>query len=551
MSDSASMAAPSLDESAYPDRFARDGLPPKELWPFIDFAALAALGYPKRMNAAAELLDRAVASGQASRPCIRSRQGTWTYAELLDRANRIASVLRNRLGLVPGNRVLLRSANNSMLAACWFGVVKAGGIAVTTMPLLRSRELTHICNKAQVQFALCDLRLAQELQAAQPSCPSLREVRYFNSDAADALEALMREQRDTFENVIASHDDVALIAFTSGTTGPAKATLHFHRDILAICDCWPKAILHATSQDIFAGSAPLGFTYGLGSLLLFPMRSGASTVLLEHCTAEIMLQAVQDFGVTITLLGPTMYRAMAPHVHRFNLGSLHTCCSAGEHLPVAVFDDWLRRTGVRILDFMGSTEMLHAFMGVPREDIRPGSTGIALPGYQVKVVDEAMQPVAPGTVGRLAVRGPIGCRYLNDPERQKAYVVDGWNLSGDAFHAGEDGFLWYHSRTDDMIISAGYNISGAEIEEMLLEHPAISECAVVGIPDPARGQIVKAFIVLRDPQAASPDLSAAIQEFVKKSVAPYKYPRAVEFVPALPKTETGKIQRAALRARHS
>ncbi len=538
-----------LDESVYPDDFARRGLPPAEMWPVIDHEALARLNYPKRMNAAVELLDRAVAEGLGPRPCVRSPQATWTYAELLETANRIAGVLVSDMGLVPGNRVLLRSANNPMLAACWFGVLKAGGIAVTTMPLLRSRELAQICNKTEAQLALCDARLAAELETTLPVCPSLKQVRYFNSDSSGGLERLMQDRSDAFPNVISSHDDVALIAFTSGTTGPSKATVHFHRDVLAICDTYPAETLRSSPDDILSGSAPLGFTYGLGSLLLFPMRRGSSTVLLEQANPELMLQAAQDFGVTTLLLGPTMYRSMSPHTARFDLSTLHTCCSAGEHLPVAVFDEWLRRTGIRILDFMGSTEMLHAFIGVPRGDIRPGSTGIALPGYQVMVVDEAMNPLPHGAVGRLAVRGPIGCRYLNDRDRQKAYVVNGWNLTGDAFHADADGFFWYHSRTDDMIVSAGYNISGQEIEEVLLEHASVGECAVVGVADPARGQIVKAFVVLRDASKASDDLSRALQEFVKQSIAPYKYPRAVEFVDALPKTQTGKISRAELRLR--
>jgi 2-aminobenzoate-CoA ligase len=538
-----------LDPSVYPDDFARRGLPPAELWPVIDHAALARFNYPKRFNAAAELLDGAIARGLGPRPCLRSRQATWTYAELLEKANRVASVLVNDMGLVPGNRVLLRSANNPMLAACWFAVLKAGGIAVTTMPLLRSRELVQICQKTEAQFALCDVRLAAELEATRPLCPTLNQVRYFNSDASDSLERLMQGQSDSFANVLPSHDDVALIAFTSGTTGPPKATMHFHRDVLVMSDTYPAETLRSVPEDIFSGSAPLGFTYGLGSLLTFPMRRGASTVLLEQANPEIMLQTVQDFGVTTLLIGPTLYRGMCPHTARFALSTLHTCCSAGEHLPVAVYDEWLRRTGIRILDFMGSTEMLHAFMGMPRGDIRPGSTGIALLGYQVAVVDENMHPVLPGAVGRLAVRGPIGCRYLNDHERQKAYVVDGWNLSGDAFHADADGFFWYHARTDDMIVSAGYNISGQEIEEILLEHASVAECAVVGVADAARGQIVKAFVVLRDPRAAGEELSRALQDHVKKSIAPYKYPRAVEFVAELPKTQTGKINRAALRAR--
>ena len=536
-----------LDESVYQDDFARRGLPPAELWPVIDHEALARLNYPKHVNAAVELLDRAVAEGLGPRPCVRSLRATWTYAELLEKANRIAGVLVDDMGLVPGNRVLLRSANNPMLAACWFGVLKAGGIAVTTMPLLRSRELVQICNKTETRFALCDARLAAELEVTRLTCPSLNQVRYFNSESAGSLERLMQDRSDAFPNVVPSHDDVALIAFTSGTTGPPKATMHFHRDVLAMCDTYPAETLRSSPDDIFSGSAPLGFTYGLGSLLLFPMRRGSSTVLLEQVNPELMLQAAQDFGVTTLLLGPTMYRGMSPHTVRFDLSALHTCCSAGEHLPVAVFDEWLRRTGIRILDFMGSTEMLHAFIGVPRGDIRAGSTGIALPGYQVMVVDEAMNPLPPGAVGRLAVRGPIGCRYLNDPDRQKAYVVNGWNLTGDAFHADADGFFWYHSRTDDMIVSAGYNISGQEIEEVLLEHASVSECAVVGVANSARGQIVKAFVVLRDAMEAGDDRSRALQEFVKQSIAPYKYPRAIEFVDALPKTQTGKINRAALR----
>jgi 2-aminobenzoate-CoA ligase len=538
-----------LDPSAHVDTFARDNLPPFELWPVIDQDALAALGYPKRLNAAVELLDAAVKKGLGPRPCIHFKGTTLSYADLLDRADRIAWVLVKEMGLQPGNRVLLRSANNPMLAAAWFAVLKAGGIAVTTMPLLRARELVRISEKAEIKFALCDARLSEELEAARAQSAFLKDVRYLGGDAPDNLEALMRKYDGAFPNVATSHDDVALIGFTSGTTGPAKATLHFHRDVLAICDTYPPNVLRSTPDDIYTCTAPLGFTYGLGSLLLFPMRLGCSTVFIEQATPDNVLQAIQDNKVTTLLTGPTMYRALTPHLSRYDLKSLKTCCSAGEHLPVAVFDEWHRRTGVRILDFMGSTEMLHAFIGIPREDIRPGATGKALPGYTVTVVDDDMKPAAPGTIGKLAVRGPIGCRYLADPERQKAYVRDGWNITGDAFHADQDGFFWYHSRIDDMIVSSGYNISGAEIEEVLLEHPDIAECAVVGVPDPHRGQIAKAFIVLRNPDRQGEDLARALQDYVKNAIAPYKYPRAVEFVPELPKTESGKIQRSALRAR--
>jgi 2-aminobenzoate-CoA ligase len=536
-----------LDPSVYVDTFARDHLPPFDLWPVIDRESLRALGYPKRMNAAVALLDDAVERGFGDRPCLRAKNATWTYAELLEKANRIAAVLVRDFGFAPGNRALLRSANNPMLAACWFAVLKAGGIAVTTMPLLRARELTQTINKAEVQIALCDARLAEELEATRPACPTFARIGYFNTAAADGIEALMKGAGDGFDNVIPSHDDVALIAFTSGTTGAPKATMHFHRDVLAICDCYPQAVLQSTPDDIFVGSPPLGFTYGLGALLLFPMRRGASSLLLERVTAETLLQAAQDFRVTTMMTGPTLYRAMAPLVAGFDLGALRTCCSAGEHLPVAVFEDWRQRTGIRILDAMGSTEMLHNFLGMPRDDIRPGSTGIALPGHTVIVVDEDMNPVPSNTIGRLAVKGPTGCRYLDDPDRQKAYVAQGWNLTGDAFRRDADGFFWYHARTDDMIISSGYNISGAEIEEALLCHPGVQECAVIGVPDVARGQIVKAYVVAHEAAAPNGALAAALQEFVKNALAPYKYPRAIEFVTALPRTGTGKIQRSALR----
>jgi 2-aminobenzoate-CoA ligase len=536
-----------LDPSQYSDSFARDNLPPLALWPQIDREALARLGYPKRVNAAVELLDVAIDRGWANRPCLKTTQSVWTYAELLDRANRIAHVLVKNFGLAPGNRVLLRSANNPMLAACWFATLKAGGIAVTTMPLLRARELAQVIDKAAIGIALCDAGLAGELERAREACPTLSRVGYFNTDAAGGLEALAASGADSFDNVISSHDDVALIAFTSGTTGQPKATLHFHHDVLAISDSYPKEVLKSTPDDVFTGSAPFGFTYGLGALLLFPMRRGASSALLERATAETMLRAIENFRATTLLTGPTLLRAMLPILPQFDVSSLTTCCSAGEHLPVTVFNDWLDRTGIQILDSMGSTEMLHAFLAIPRDDVRPGATGKPLPGYTVAVLDEAMKPAPPNVVGRLAVRGPVGCRYLRDETRQKSYVKEGWNLTGDAFRVDEQGFFWFHSRTDDMIVSAGYNISGAEVEEVLLEHPSVKECAVIGAPDEARGQIVKAYVVPKDTNAAD-DLLRALQDYVKGAIAPYKYPRIIEFISELPRTGTGKVQRSGLRA---
>jgi 2-aminobenzoate-CoA ligase len=534
-----------LDPSAYADSFARDRLPPAELWPSLSSADPAAIAYPKRFNAAAELLDTAVAAGWGGRIALRAQDENVTYADLLDRANRIAGVLVNDLGLKPGNRVLLRSANNPMLAAAWLGVLKAGGIVVATMPLLRARELAYIRTKADVAFAICDARLAAEWRSVADANPQVRTLS-FNSDADDSLEARMAAQSGAFDTVMVSHDDVGLIAFTSGTTGAAKATMHFHRDILAISDCFPR-FLNIQPDDVFAGSAPFAFTFGLGAMLLFPLRYGASAVLLEQATPDALLRSIERHRVTRLFTVPTLYRAMTAQVAGHDIASLRTCISSGEHLPASVFDNWTKATGLTLRNSIGSTEMLHAFLAMPEGELRPDAVGRPLPAYEAMVVDKDMMPVPPNIVGKLAVRGPTGCRYLDDIERQKTYVREGWNLTGDAFLVDDDGYFRYHARSDDMIVSSGYNISGAEIEEVLLNHPGVKECAVVGLPDAERGQIVAAFIVLNDDHAADEAMTKGLQDYVKSSIAPYKYPRAIRYLPALPKTDSGKIQRHVLR----
>lgn len=536
------------DPSRYPDPFARAHLPASALWPDLGAAMSGRFAYPRVMNATAELLDSAVAQGHGARFCLHTAQESWTYAQLLDAVNRIASVLVRDLGLVPGNRVLLRAPNNLMMAASWLAVVKAGGIVVATMPLLRTAELAHMLDKAGIQFALCDAPLAAALNEACATRPHIRIVQ-FGTGAPDDLAARMARQSGAFAPVMASHDDVALIAFTSGTTGSAKATMHFHRDLLAICDAFAGPVLKPAPHDVFAGSAPFAFTFGLGALLLFPLRFGSSAVLLEKATPEGLLEAMARHRATISFTVPTLYRAMTPIAGSYDLASLRLCVSSGEHLPPSVHEGWRRATGIALVNSIGSTEMLHAFLVMPPGADRPGAVGKPLPGFTAMVVDEHMKELPNGAVGRLAVRGPTGCRYLGDDERQKAYVRAGWNLTGDAFRADADGYFWYHARTDDMIVSAGYNISGAEVEEALLQHPAVRECAVVGTPDPARGQVVAAFVVLHDPAAGADDLRRSLQDFVKSRLAPYKYPRIVEFLDALPRTSSGKIQRHVLRTR--
>ena len=544
-----------MAESAHVDTFCRDNLPPRELWPDMDYTRLPELAaYPPRLNCAAELLDKAVEKGWGDRTVLHYPGGKWTYGQLLETANRIAHVLVEDLGVVPGNRVLLRGPNNPMMAACWFAVLKAGGVVVCTMPLLRVRELTYIADVARIRLALCDTRVAAECEQAMATTAAgfRREggrVVHFHSATPGSLESLMAGKPGSFDNCDTAADDTALIAFTSGTTGQGKGCMHFHRDVLAACDCFPPHVLKAEADDVFCGSPPLAFTYGLGGLLLFPMRIGASSLLLEQASPPQLLQGIQDHRATVVFTAPTAYRAMAGPAKGFDLSSLRKCVSAGETLPTPTFELWREATGLEIIDGIGSTELLHMFISSSGDDIRPGSTGQVVPGYEAKVIDDEGNEVSSGTIGRLAVRGPTGCRYMNNLERQRTYVQDGWNLTGDSYIQDEEGYFWYQARTDDMIISAGHNISGPEIEAVLLDHPKVAECGVVGVPDEERGQIVKAYVVLRQGFEPSPELVKELQDFVKAEIAPYKYPRAIEFLDTLPRTETGKLQRFKLRER--
>jgi 2-aminobenzoate-CoA ligase len=540
--------------TAHIDTFARDRLPAPKLWPELRFD-LPELQYPARLNAAAELLDRAVAEGDGNRPVIwmpvDGKPVFATYAQLQTRVNKIAHVLVEDFGLVPGNRVLLRGPNNAMMAACWLAVIKAGLIAVGTMPLLRAKELKQVIDKAQVTHALCSQPLWQEIaNCTNPNnehyAPTLQRIGYFGDGEGGSLEEMLHDKPVTFKAVDTAADDVALIAFTSGTTGEPKGTIHFHRDIMAMCDLFPRSCLKAGRDDIFCGTPPLAFTFGLGGMLAFPMRARASTVLMERLTPELLLKTIDDFKATICFTAPTFYRQMAGLSKNFKLKSLKKCVSAGEALPDATRQLYKEATGIEIIDGIGATEMIHIFISHTPESVRRGATGYAIPGYQAQVWDEKGKPCPPGVVGKLAVKGPTGCRYLDDP-RQTNYVKNGWNLTGDAYSMDADGYFFYQARTDDMIISAGYNIAGPEVESCLLGHEAVAECGVVGQPDEERGQIVKAFVVLKPGYQADKAMVKTLQDYVKNAIAPYKYPRAIEFVDALPRTETGKLQRFRLR----
>jgi 2-aminobenzoate-CoA ligase len=537
-----------LGPSAHVDTFARDNLPPFAQWSEI-LLDRPEFQYPERLNAAVELTDRNVERGFGDRIALIGNGRRRTYKELTDWSNRLAHALVENYGVKPGQRVLIRSGNNPALVAAWLAATKAGAVVVNTMPMLRAGELAKIVDKAEISLALCDSRIADELIACAKTSKFLKQVVSFdgtsNHDAE--LDRIALDKPVKFDAVATGRDDVALLGFTSGTTGEPKATMHFHRDLLIIADGYAREVLNVTEEDVFVGSPPLAFTFGLGGLAIFPLRFGATATLLENASPPSMIQIIETYKATICFTAPTAYRAMLAAMDKgADLSSLRIAVSAGETLPAPVFEEWTRKTGKPILDGIGSTEMLHIFISNRIGEARPGATGKPVTGYVAKIVDKDMNDMKPGEVGRLAVRGPTGCRYLAD-KRQKDYVRDGWNLTGDTFMQDEDGYFHFVARADDMIVSAGYNIAGPEVEAALLAHADVAECAVVGASDPERGEIVAAYIVLRADVVGDALCVKTLQDHVKATIAPYKYPRAVHFVEALPKTQTGKIQRFRLR----
>jgi 2-aminobenzoate-CoA ligase len=539
---------PRLGPSAHVDTFTRDNLPPFDQWPDL-LLDRPEFQYPDRLNAAVELTDRMVERGFGDRIALIGNGRRRTYKELADWSNRVAHALVENYGIKPGNRVLIRSGNNPALVACWLAATKAGAVVINTMPLLRAGELTKIVDKAQVSLALTDTRIADELIACAKDSKFLKQVVGFdgtsNHDAE--LDRIALDKPVTFDAVPTGCDDVALLGFTSGTTGEPKATMHFHRDLLIIADGYAREVLKVTPEDVFVGSPPLAFTFGLGGLAIFPLRFGATATLLENASPANMIQIIETYKATICFTAPTAYRAMLAAMEQgADLSSLRTAVSAGETLPGPVFEDWRHKTGKSMLDGIGTTELLHIFISNRVDDAHPGVTGRPVTGYEARIVDAEMKTVKPGTVGRLAVRGPTGCRYLADA-RQKSYVDGGWNLTGDAYFQDEEGRFHFAARADDMIVSAGYNIAGPEVESALLSHADVGECAVIGVADVDRGQIVTAYVVLKAGVEGDAACVKRLQDHVKAVIAPYKYPRAVKFVDALPKTQTGKIQRFKLR----
>lgn len=536
-----------LGPSAHVDTFTRDNLPPFDLWPEL---RLAGFDYPERLNAAVELTDRLVERGFGDQVALIGNGRSRTYKELADWTSRLAHALVEDFGVRSGNRVLIRSANNPAMVACWLAATKAGAVVVNTMPMLRAGELSAIVDKAEISHALCDTRIMDELATCAKTSRFLKAVIGFdgtaNHDAELDRVALSKPVR--FEAVATGRDDVALLGFTSGTTGTPKATMHFHRDLLIIADGYAREVLNVTPEDVFVGSPPLAFTFGLGGLAVFPLRFGATACLLENASPPNMIEIIERYRATVCFTAPTAYRVMLKAMDAgADLSSLRAAVSAGETLPGPVYEEWMARTGKPMLDGIGATEMLHIFITNRFGDSRPACTGRPVTGYEARIVGPDMATLPDGEIGRLAVRGPTGCRYLNDIERQKEYVREGWNLTGDSFWRDEEGYFHFVARSDDMIVSAGYNIAGPEVEAALLAHDDVLECAVIGAPDEARGQIVEAHVVLCPGVAPDAETARRLQDHVKATIAPYKYPRRVIFTDALPKTPTGKIQRFRLR----
>ena len=535
-----------LGPTAHVDTFTRDRLPPAELWP--DFL-LDGFAYPDRLNAAYELTDAMVAKGFGDRTALIGNGRRRTYKELTDWSNRIAHALVEDLGVVPGNRVLIRSGNNPAMVACWLAATKVGAVAVNTMPMLRAVELTAIVDKAEISHALCDTRLMDELVACAKDSRYLKSVIGFDGTANhDAeLDRLALEKPTRFDCVQTGRDDVALLGFTSGTTGAPKATMHFHRDLLIVADGYAKQVLRVTPDDVFVGSPPLAFTFGLGGLAIFPLRFGATATLLETASPPNMIDIIEKHRATICFTAPTAYRVMLHAMEEgADLSSLRCAVSAGETLPAPVYEAWQAKTGKPIVDGIGATEMLHIFISNRLDDHGPARTGKPVAGYEAKVIDQAGVEVPDGEVGRLAVRGPTGCRYLAD-ERQTSYVQDGWNITGDSFSKDAEGYFRFAARNDDMIVSSGYNIAAPEVEAALLSAAAVLECAVISVPDVERGSIVQAHVVLHQGFEEGPEMAKRLQDHVKATIAPFKYPRSVVFCAELPKSTTGKIQRYRLR----
>lgn len=529
--------------SSHIDTFTADNLPePKDQPEFL--FDLPELQYPDQLNAAVELIDMAIEEGFGNKIAIYSKDKNWTYNEVFQTTNKVANILVDQYGLITGNRVLLRGPNNPMMAIIWLAVLKAGAVAVATMPLLRANELDTIINKAKITHALCDIRLLDELKTKGWDNNNLKHLISFGEKSD--LSELLHHASDSFTAVNTNKNDVALLAFTSGTTGNPKATMHYHTDILAMADTFAKHILKPSSDDIFAGTPPIAFTFGLGAVIVFPLRVRASTVLDETANPKDLLDVIGQFKVSMLFTAPTAYRAMLELLDGQEISSLTHCISAGEALPEATSNQWFDATNIRLIDGIGATEMIHIFISAGNGDVRPGATGKPVPGYQAKVVDSQNNPLGVNEIGFLAVKGPTGCRYLDDV-RQKDYVKNGWNLTGDAYRIDSDGYFWFEARMDDIIISGGYNISGPEVENAVLKHNAVAECAVVAAKDIKRGNVVKAFIVLKNNFEPTTELAKEIQDFVKDTIAPYKYPRTIEFTDQLPKTQTGKIQRFKLR----
>ncbi len=534
-----------LGPTAHMDTFARDNLPAQNSWP--DFR-MSGFDYPDRLNAGVELTDGMVAKGFGDLTALIGNGRQRTYKELTDWTNRLAHALVDDLGVRPGNRVLIRSANNPAMVACWLAATKAGAVVVNTMPMLRAGELQTYVELAEISHALCDSRLIEEMRLCANACPALRVVAFDGTSNHDAeLDHLALEKPVRFDAVPTGRDDVALLGFTSGSTGVPKATMHFHRDLLMIADGYAREVLGVVPEDVFVGSPPLAFTFGLGGLAIFPLRFGATATLLEEATPQNMIQIIEKYKATVSFTAPTAYRLMLSAMDEgADLSSLRAAVSAGETLPAPVYEDWIAKTGKPMLDGIGATELLHIFISNRFDDHRPGCTGKPVTGYEAKILGADGSDAPVGEVGRLAVRGPTGCRYLRG-DRQTTYVQDGWNITGDSFRCDQDGYFYFVARNDDMIVSSGYNIAGPEVEAALLRHEAVRECAVIGVPDEARGTIVQAHIVLSEGFAPSDQLIQTLQNHVKATIAPFKYPRSVLFKDALPKTQTGKIQRFRLK----
>ncbi len=531
--------------------------PPRELWPRFGLDFPEAREWPAKLNIAEVLVDDNLKRGD--KPAILYEDRQIKYRELQLMINKFGNALKV-LDVKPYDRVMLRLPNIPEFIVSSLAVQKLGAVSVPTFTLLKAKELSYIASDCEAKVLITTPSLLEDVEKAKGELKTIRHIVLADAKPSEveapyiAFDYLMDDFKEAtgLEPVRVDQDEVTLLLYTSGTTGPPKGCIHTHRHYLAVADCYAKNVLQAREDDVWGGPPTMAFAYGHTGLICNPLRHGATTSLVGSGRFEpaSMFQLIEKHGISVFYGVPTAYRTMVALKHergKYDFSSLRVCVTAGEPCPPSLYYTIKEFFGCEVLEHMGCTELFNGFISTRFGQVKPGSMGLAVPGYDVRILGDDGNEVKTGEVGHLAVAGPIGIRYWKLPEKQAESVRNGWNHTGDMAYKDEEGFFWFASRSDDIIKTAAYRVSPHEVEEALIKHGAVAEAGVIGVPDLERGQIIKAFIVLKPDHKPSSRLEEELRVFVKDQIAPYKAPKEVEFVKELPKTETGKIRRAELK----